>query len=141
MDIDELFLSSDPSTVYKFFDSFQSAEELIKWMRSRPKADVNIKVERGKYEDIVVVIPTADINGHYAKEIRKIYEGLTLVFVESRGKYFNFAHSVNEGVKEAMSLSPSWVIISNDDMIGVDSSEKLVSELKRVQEYDVIFTP
>lgn len=140
MDLDELFFSRDLSSIYKFFDAFQNAEQLVKWMKERPKANVNIEVEKGNHEDIVVVIPTADVNGHYAKEIRKVFKGLTIVFVESKGTFFNFAHSVNEGVKEALTLSPSFIIISNDDMIGEDGPNVLITELRKVKDYDVIFT-
>ncbi|EZQ11419.1 hypothetical protein CM19_01120 [Candidatus Acidianus copahuensis] len=108
-------------------------------MKQRPKAEVKIGVEKGKYNEVVIVIPTADMNGYYAKSIRKTYEGLTLIFVESKGKYFNFAHSVNEGIKEALSLSPSWVIVSNDNMIGIDSPEQLIKQLRTVEENDVVF--
>ena len=61
----------------EFYKSFENREQLIRWMRERPKGVANIReVEGGK--EIIVVIPTADFNGKYARECREnIFKGLT----------------------------------------------------------------
>ena len=47
-------------------------------MRERPKGVANIHEFEGD-KDIIVVIPTADFNGKYAKECREnIFKGLCL---------------------------------------------------------------
>ncbi|QGA53809.1 hypothetical protein GFS03_04020 [Sulfolobus sp. E5-1-F] len=139
-DLDELFISKDPNSIKSFLDSFDSVEDIIKWSRNRPRAQTNIHVIDGDPR-VAVVIPTADIKGKYANEARKIFDGLSIVFVESRGQYFNFAHSVNMGIREALKLDPEWIVVSNDDMIMIDKSDVLVRELEKVKGVEVVFTP
>ncbi|MEM3593018.1 MAG: hypothetical protein QXW67_03960, partial [Candidatus Micrarchaeia archaeon] len=96
-------------------------------------------------KDIIVVIPTADFNGRYAKACRdEIFKGLHMIFVESGGKgdfYFNFAHNCNVGIKKALEYSPKWIILSNDDMHKIDDISVLVEQLKIVnnEEYGAVF--
>ncbi|HIH60788.1 MAG TPA: hypothetical protein HA289_07005, partial [Ferroplasma sp.] len=93
-------------------------------------------------KDIIVVIPTADFNGKYAKECREnIFKGLHIIFVESGeipDPYFNGAHNVNIGIKKAMEYNPKWVVVSNDDMNQEESSEKLLIELRRIDQYKIL---
>ncbi|MEM3265823.1 MAG: hypothetical protein QXH07_07700, partial [Thermoplasmata archaeon] len=95
-------------------------------------------------KDIIVVIPTADFNGRYAKTCRdEIFKGLHIIFVVS-GKgnyYFNFAHNCNVGIKKALEYSPKWIILSNDDMHKIDDISALVEQLKIVnnEEYGAVF--
>ena len=112
------FTSDDPNKIIEFYNSFGNRDQLIQWMRERPKGVANIHEVDGDKE-IIVVIPTADFNGKYAKECREnIFKGLHMVFVESGGRvdfYFNFAHNCNVGLKKAMDYNPKYIIFTADD--------------------------
>jgi len=108
---------------------------LIKWIKERPKGHYDIiEVEGNK--DIIVVIPTVDFNGKFAKACRDdIFKGLHMIFVQSGGKedyYFNHAHNCNAGIKKAMEYNPKWIIYSNDDMYKIDDVEVLKKELSKL---------
>jgi len=138
-----LFTSNDPRKIMEFYDGFHSRDELIEWMKERPKGVPWIREVSGQ-KDIIVVIPTADFNGKYAKECRdNIFKGLHLIFVESGGKndfYFNFAHYVNTGIKKALEYNPKWIIYSGDDMYKIDDVEQLRISLSAIPEnVDVVY--
>ena len=138
------FISDDPHKIIEFYNSFENREQLIQWMKERPKGAVNIhEVEGDKH--VVVVIPTADFKGKYAKECKDhIFNGLHIIFVESGeypDPYFNFAHNVNVGIKKALEYHPEWIVYSNDDMRKKSSFSTLITELKNFNNSDkeVIF--
>src|SRR5579875_2537075 len=77
------FMSDDPKKIIEFYNGFENRDQLIEWMKARPKGVATIHEVEGD-KDIIVVIPTADFNGKYAKECREnIFKGLHIVFVES----------------------------------------------------------
>ena len=127
------FTSDDPDKIIEFYNGFESRDQLIQWMRERPKGVANIHEVDGD-KDIIVVITTADFNGKYAKECTdNIFKGLHMVFVESGGRgdfYFNIAHNVNVGIKKAMEYNPKWIVTSNDDMYKLDDVNVLRKELQ-----------
>jgi len=143
--LNSLYTSKDPRRVIEFYNGFHSMDELMEWMKERPKGVPWIREVEGQ-KDIIVVIPTADFNGKYAKECRdNIFKGLHMIFVESGGKndfYFNFAHYVNAGVKKALEYKPKWIIYSGDDMYKIDDVNVLVRQLKNINEenYNAVFT-
>ena len=57
-----LFTSNDPDKIIEFYNGFDNRDQLIQWMKERPKG-VSYIHEVDGYKDIVVVIPTADLNG------------------------------------------------------------------------------
>ncbi|MDS0256839.1 hypothetical protein ApAK_03985 [Thermoplasmatales archaeon AK] len=135
------FTSDEPSKIVEFYDGFENREQLIQWMKERPKGVANIHEVEGD-KDIIVVIPTADFNGKYAKECREnIFKGLHMIFVESGGKgdfYFNYAHNCNVGIRKAMEYNPTWVVVSNDDVYPIDPISRLTSELKLITPYNTV---
>jgi len=138
-----LFTSNDPAKILEFYDGFENRDQLIQWMKERPKGVSYIHEVEGD-KDIIVVIPTADFNGKYAREFRdNIFKGLHMVFVESGGRgdfYFNIAHNINVGIKKAMEYNPKWVVVSNDDMYKIDNIEQLRISLSAVPEnVDVVY--
>ncbi len=139
------FTSEDPEMVVEFYDSFKNREQLIQWMIERPNGTSNIHEIEGDTE-IVVVIPTADLNGEYATECREnIFKGLHIVFVESGetpDPYFNIAHNCNVGVRRAMEYNPKWIVLSNDDVYKIDAIDVLKSNLSNLDDrvVDVVFT-
>ena len=130
-----LFTSNNQDDIIEFYNSFQSRDDLLQWMKERPKGVACIHEIEGD-TDIIVVIPTADFNGKYAKECREnIFKGLHIIFVESGeipDLYFNGAHNVNVGIKKAMEYDPKWVVFSNDDMKNASSVANLVRELSHL---------
>ena len=131
------FISDAPDKIIEFYNSFENRDQLLQWMKERPKGIANIHEVDGD-KDIIVVIPTADLNGKYARNCKdNIFKGLHLVFVESGeapDPYFNFAHNVNVGIKKALEYGPKWVVVSNDDMEKVDSIFKLREELNKLED-------
>jgi len=140
-----LFTSNDPKRIMEFYEGFENQEQTIQWMKERPKGVSYIHEVEGD-KDIIVVIPTADFNGKYARECRdNIFKGLHIVFIESGGRddfYFNYAHNCNIGIKKAMEYSPKWILVSNDDMYKIDDIKVLKNELSKIdlRDYDVVFT-
>jgi hypothetical protein len=139
------FTSDNPNRIIEFYNGFENRDQLIQWMRERPKGVANIYEVEGDKE-IIIVIPTADFNGKYAIECREnIFKGLHMVFVESGGRgdfYFNSAHNVNIGIKKAMEYNPKWVVFSGDDMVKIDPAKVLKEQLMKLDNtrYDVVFT-
>lgn len=129
-----LLMSSDPNKIIEFCDGFENTDQLIQWMKERPKGAAYLREVEGD-KDIVVVIPTADFNGNNATECKEnIFKGLHMIFVES-GEipdfYFNGAHNVNLGLKNALKYNPKWILFSNDDMYKIDEPSTLLIELKK----------
>jgi hypothetical protein len=139
------YTSNDPNKIIEFYNGFDNREQLIQWMRERPKGIANIREVDGD-KDIIVVIPTADFNGKYAKECREnIFKSLHIIFVESGevpDPYFNYAHNCNVGIKKAMEYNPKWVVVSNDDLIKYDHVGLLLQELRSIDNnsYFSVFT-
>ena len=130
------FHSEDYREVLEFYEQFKSREELITWMKNRPTADIKIKESEKGDSEVVVVIPS--INEEYQRRALTVFNGLKIIFVISGGKYFNYARSVNAGVKYALEkFSPSWIVVSNDDVYKVDESKVLVDELSTLNRKDV----
>jgi hypothetical protein len=106
-------------------------------MKERPKGVATINEVEGE-KDVIVVIPTVDINGKYASDCKEsIFKGLHIVFVESGGRedfYFNLAHNYNVGIKKAMEYNPKWVVVSNDDMHIGDGIDVLKTQLLKLDE-------
>jgi hypothetical protein len=140
-----LFTSNDPKKIMEFYDGFENREQLIQWMKERPKGVPYIHEVEGD-KDIIVVILTADYNGKYATECRNnIFKGIHMIFVESGGEndfYFNIAHYMNAGMMKALDYNPKWILYSGDDMYKIDEVSKLVNDLKNLdeKETDAVFT-
>lgn len=150
MDFDEskdslnsLFMSNKASDIIEFYNKFNFRKDLIEWMRKRPKGKARICEINGP-NDIVVVIPTIDCNGAFAKICRDIiFSGFHIIFVESgtEKQYFNYAHNCNVGIRKALEYNPKWIIISNDDMKKKDEPEILRSEISKYdpKKYQILF--
>ena len=127
------FTSDNPDKIIEFYNGFENREQIIRWMEERPKGVSNVLEVDGN-KDIIVVIPTVDFDGKFAKECREsIYKGLHIIFVESGiDFYFNYAHNCNVGIRKAMAYNPKWVVVSNDDITSPSKSEDLIYELSKI---------
>ena len=135
-----LFMSNAPKDILRFYDYFDNRDQLIKWMKERPKGNYRIVEFNKDDNDIIVVIPTMDVNGKLAKACREeIFKGLHIIFVESGigNYYFNYAHNCNAGIKKAMEYNPKWIIVSNDDMDKIDDVDALKNELSQLDNTSV----
>ena len=132
---DRLFASEDHGSILRFYDTFRSRDDIIEWMRERPKGRAEIIEVEGDKEEIVV-IPTADYEGRLSRECREnIFKGMHIIFVESgspKDPYFNYSHSCNVGIKAALKYNPRWIVLSNDDMVKIDGPDVLLKELRRM---------
>ena len=127
-DMDNLYASNDINDIIRFYYCFDEVEELIKWSRSRPSADINV-IEIGGNSDIVFIIPTPDVKDKLTLSLLDSIKNFHTILVESKGKYFNYAKSVNKGVSIALKYNPKWIIVSNNDIVIEDNIRKLYSEL------------
>ena len=133
-DLDLLFNGNTVSKVMQFYDYFSEAEELMKWVRSRPVGKAEIYEVEGENE-IVVVIPTKNrFNSDSVNCAQNVFKGLKVIFVESGSDWhsFNYARNCNLGLKHALKYQPTWIILSNDDMIGIDNISKLRNGLRKI---------
>ena len=146
--LDDLYTSNNFQDIIRFYNNFDNKNRLIEWMKNRPKIMPNL-VDYGSNtvhsNYAIVVIPTIDSNGKWAKTDRKIFENLRIIFAENKNrkpsKYFNYAFAVNAGVKAALDYNPQWIIISNDDIFKIDNLTKLIRDLKHSEKYDTLFFP
>jgi len=131
-ELNRLFTSKNVGDIIKFYDRFENANQLVEWMKKRPSAPMKIYEVEGD-KDIVIVIPTADHNGEYAKNCaNEIFKGQQIVFVESNGPFFNYSRSCNFGLDKALKYEPKWIIISNDDIIQADKIFELKTFLSNL---------
>ena len=143
--LNNYFTSNKPANIIEFYNGFENRDQLIRWMKERPKGTPIIHEVNGE-KDVIVVIPTKDFHGEYASECRNdIFKGLHIIFVESGAMndfYFNISHYVNTGIKKAIEYNPKWIVISGDDMQKVDNPDTLKSELFKLDpsKIDVVFT-
>ncbi len=128
--LNSIFVSDKCEDILEFYELFNTREELIQWLKKRPKGQVTIHEIDGE-KDIIVVIPTKDFYGKFAKECREhIFNGFHMIFVESGpDPYFTYAYSSNVGIKKALEYNPKWIIVTNDDILSSDTSEKLKEEI------------
>ena len=135
-EIDKLFESKVLEKALAFYDHFNNANELLEWLKNRPKARTKIYTNAGSPE-ITVVIPTKDHNGGLSKNCKRIYRNMRIVFVESRGEHFNLSHSYNVGIRNAMRYNPKWIILSNDDVYKIDVLPDLAKKLFDISNHRV----
>jgi hypothetical protein len=116
----------------EFYSSFKDENELVRWMKERPNGAAYLHEVDGDKE-IIVVIPTADYEGEYAKRCREeVFKGLHIVFVESGNApdpYFRLEHNINIGITKALEYNPKWIIYSNDDVYKIDDISVLKNQL------------
>ena len=140
-ELNRLFTSKNIEDVIKFYDHFDTAEQLIEWMKNRPSAPMKIYEVEGE-KDIVVVIPTPNHEGELAKNCaNNIFKGQQIVFIESNGPFFNYARSCNYGLKYALKYNPKWVILSGYDVSKIESIKKLKSLIKFSDSDLIILNP
>ena len=131
-EIDSLFLSKDPADVFAFYSKFNNAGDILAYVRGRTYNKPRI-FEKDGDKDVVAVIPTRDHNGEFAKSFCDIFKGFHIIMAESgNDPYFNYTKNTNLAVEKAVSYDPKWIIVSNDDMYGIDDPAVLRQGLLRL---------
>lgn len=139
------FMSKRAKDVIDFYENFSDVDGLIRWMRTRPSSTSTIIKAEGN-KDVVVVIPTRDAKGIYAKHCKNVvFKDQQIIFIEnSKGDdlFFNYAKSVNLGIREALKFSPDWIVVCNDDVFKIDEISILTEGLSKIDkdQIDVVFT-
>lgn len=133
---ESLWSSDNPSDLARLYYSSRGIEDLIRFSRLRPRAFTRTFTTTGAiYPQIVAVIPTADANKTKKSSLFHALGAISVVLVESSGPFFNYSHSVNVGIEEALRLGAEWVVIANDDMSPIDDAEALVREIHSHSEF------
>lgn len=132
-----LYMSKNPDDVFAFYSKFDTTKKLLEYSRRRPYNKHNI-VEVNGDKRVIAVIPCKDANGKYAKNFRKIFSGFHIVMVESGvDPLFNYAHNTNVGVERALSYSPKWIIVANDDLYEIDDPKAFRKKLLEIDDNEV----
>lgn len=134
--LNQLYTSKNPDDIMKFYTYFNTRDDLVAWMRKRPYADRVIAEDEGR-KDIVVVIPTAELKEEFAENSRRLYKGWQIVFVQSKGTFFNYARSCNFALKHALKYKPRWILLSNNDMSETAGLDRLLSLLDAIPNKNV----
>lgn len=131
----DLFMSKNPSKILEFYTSFNNVQEIITWLKERPRGRAEIFEVDGD-NDVIVVIPTADHNNEHSIRCKnEIFHGMRIIFVESANfgdPYFSFSHNCNIGIKKALEYNPKYIVWTNDDMLKIDDSKKLHFEVLNI---------
>lgn len=137
--LEGLYGSQNPSEILKFYTGVGTSAEMIAFSKSRPRASMRIVDVQSKRDNgIVVVIPTADSKSSLAREASRIFKPIDIILVESQGKYFNYARSMNFGIDSALRKDPEWIIISNDDVFEIDPIDSFVAELRQEKDSEMV---
>jgi hypothetical protein len=136
-ELEALYSSSSVEDIFNFYEALEDVRSLVRFSRSRPSAPIRAAVE-GSREDYVFVVPTPDINCKNARNVARLFRGAIVLFVESSGRYFNYAKSINRGLAEALKFNPEWIILANDDLFEVDPIERLYQILSSERDADAV---
>lgn len=139
--LEALWSSSSELNLIRFYGHIRNVQDLVAFSERRPRAAIKVVERKPKdrsRSETVVVVPTADSLGLYSKKIERYFERFRILFVESSGQFFNYATSVNHGVKFAIESNPEWILVSNDDMIPSDPISAFIRELELNRHADAL---
>ena len=128
-----LWNSQEPSDVLRFYMANQNVDDLVRFSRARPRAAIHVtEIRPSAKSQVVVVIPVANLEDPYLKNLAFDLRPLPIVVVQSNGQFFNYATSINRGIAKALESNPTWIVVMNSDMFVRDSAETLVDLLSEV---------
>lgn len=123
-ELENLWSENTVSSLKNFYKEINSPEKAVKFSKNRSREEVKIYHNRND-KNACVVIPTANFERFAKTNYWPYISRLDTIVVESNGKYFNYAYSMNSGINEALNYGYTNIIISNDDMIPAESIESL----------------
>lgn len=117
--LEELWSSSDIDENIRFFEEINDISEFIGFSKNRQKGQVEIFTRGNKDSDIKFIIPTMDPDASICRKIEEMYRNYSILFIKSKGQFFNYSRSLNNGLEKTFSGSnkPKIIVISNDDVI------------------------
>ncbi len=82
-----------------------------------------------KGNKVIAVVPTAD---HTQDRVQRLQKELNAhkvdsILVENSGPTFSFSKSMNAGIKESLNHQPDCVILSNDDVWGIEGIDGMIN--------------
>lgn len=132
--LEYLYNSENKLNWENFYKKLRTPTDAIEFSHSRQNPHYAIKIINNiGYPKLVVVMPTPDLHNRITKDTISRFGNTCIVLVESSGKYFNFAKSMNIGIQQALQLDPKWILLSNNDVYPIDNIEKFEFSLKKYQ--------
>lgn len=133
--LESLWSNDSLDKVLEFYKEIKSVSEMVKFSAGRKPSDIKI-IRRGDFNsDLKFIIPTMDHNSQQCKMLEKKYEGYGILFIESSGKLFNYAKSVNAGISAILDDDVTEItIISNDDIMISSSALHVLKSIRRTGE-------
>ncbi|MGC9123815.1 MAG: hypothetical protein ACP5IB_07110 [Thermoplasmata archaeon] len=123
--LNKLYDSNNKEDLLQFWQSFKNFNEIISFIRNRPEPSISLHFKNADaLKDIIFVVPVPDMNNYVEKYIQN-FKNYFIIFVESRGPYFNFSKSMNKGIEEALKFNPNWIALSNLDITPLDDTSIL----------------
>ena len=109
-------------------------DDLPAFLDNLPKSEVVVRPIRSLLNPfIAAVVPTINFNSDRARKVSDFFSPYPVIFVESSGPYFNYARSCNKGIEAALRLKPTWIIVSNDDIVPLQPFLDLVNTLSNAK--------
>lgn len=109
-------------------------DDLPAFLDKLPNSEVVVRPIRLSLNPfIAAVVPTIDYNSDRARKVSEFFSPYPVIFVESSGPYFNYARSCNKGIEAALRLKPTWIIVSNDDIVPLQPFLDLVNTLSNAK--------
>ena len=109
-------------------------DDLPAFLDNLPKSEVDVRPIRSLLNPfIAAVVPTINFNSDRARKVSDFFSPYPVIFVESSGPYFNYARSCNKGIEAALRLKPTWIIVSNDDIVPLQPFLDLVNTLSNAK--------
>ena len=134
-----LYYHGTVSDLTVFYNHFHSIEELLEFFRSLPKGPVHLhQFNVADSVNVICVVPTPDVKDENTVKFIKGMSPISIVAVESSGPFFNFAHSMNIGIEEALKKQPKWIILSNNDISPATSTSNLIRVLETDSDNDIL---
>ncbi len=123
---ERLWLSHNEAELLDALSMSTPPDELALLLNNKEKSPVKIiKYNEKSDSKFAFVIPTASVKNETSTNLRKQLNDLPIIFVEAMGRNFNYAHSCNAGISEALNSSYDWIIVCNDDIILQESPHAL----------------
>lgn len=141
LEYERLWSSQEISTLMKLIRISPDLKSLFQFMSEKEKSVTKITKygDAGK-EDVVFVVPSADVHNSTSLKLREQIGEHPLIFVESSGPGFNYSHSCNAGITAALDEGFKWIILCNDDLIFKQKVDSLLEFVESSVE-DSVLTP
>lgn len=136
-ELESLWNENSVKALLRFYREINSPKKAVEFSLRRKKPEVHIRYKKIG-TNACFVVPTADIDKFMTTDYWNYISRFDTIIVESNGKNFNYAYSMNSGIKEALSYGYSKIILSNDDMIPVDRVDTLNSVLAKMSDSEVV---